>query len=120
MNWRAIGCLVTGVATFLAIGLLGLWLSLSRLDGCPAQLQWAERTYVPVGAPAAEASFAEPGVPVELGSTFIGLATRIVFGPPGSSPSQQAADRPETIALDCADGTFQTYRHTTDLPQGSP
>jgi len=120
MNWRAAGCLVVGVATFLAITLLGLSLSIGRLDGCPAQLQWAERVYLPVGSPGPDASFDESGAPVELGSTFIGLATRTVYGPPGSSPSELAADRPDVIAMDCADGTFQTYRYSRDLPASSP
>jgi hypothetical protein len=120
MNWRAAGCLVAGVATFLAITLLGLSLSIGRGDGCPAQLQWAERVYLPVGSPGPVASFAESGAPVKLGSTFIGLSTRAVYGPPGSSPSELAADRPSEIAMDCADGTFQGYRYSSDLPAASP
>jgi len=118
MNWRAAGCLVAGVGSFLALGLLGMWLAFARLDGCPVQLQWAERTYLPAGGPAASPSFAAPGEPVDLGSTFIGLTTRTVYGPPGSAPSTSSADRPDTIALDCADGTFQTYAFSGSL--GSP
>jgi len=120
MNWRAAGCLVAGVGSFLAIGLLGMWLAFGQLDGCPASLQWAERTYLPAGAPAASPSFTGEGEPVELGSTFIGLTTRSVFGPPGSAPSASAADRPTTIAVDCADGTYQTYTHAGDLATPAP
>ena len=120
MNWRAAGCGVIGVATFLAITLLGLSLAIGRGDGCPAQLQWAERVYLPVGSPGPDPSFAESGEPVELGSTFIGLSTRTVYGPPGSRRSQLAADRPSTIAMDCGDGTFQGYRYSSDLPAASP
>lgn len=120
MNWRVAGCLVAGVGSFVAIGLLGMWLAFGQLDGCPSQLQWAERSYLPAGAPAASPSFAEDGEPVELGSTFIGLITRSVFGPPGSAPSASAADRPDVIAVDCADGTFQTYVYSTSLPTPAP
>ena len=56
-----------------------------------------------------EPSFAE-GSPVEIGSTFIGLTTRKVWGPPGSAPSASAADRPDRIVLDCDNGTVQAYR----------
>jgi hypothetical protein len=120
MNLRAVGCLAAGVGSFLAIGLLGMWLAFGQLDGCPASFQWAERTYLAAGSPAASPSFAEPGDPVELGSTFIGLTTRAVYGPPGSAPSASAADRPETIAVDCADGTFQSYAYSASLPTPVP
>jgi hypothetical protein len=120
MNLRAVGCLVAGVGSFLAIGLLGMWLAFGQLDGCPASFQWSERTYLAAGSPAAIPSFAEPGDPVELGSTFIGLTTRAVYGPPGSAPSASAADRPETIAVDCADGTFQSYAYSASLPTPAP
>jgi hypothetical protein len=120
MNRRAVGCLIAGVGTFLAVGLFGMSLALNRLDGCPSQLQWAERTYRSAGSPAPSPDFAGGGQAVELGSTFLGLATRRVYGPPGSSPSTAAADRPDEIALDCADGTFQSYRYTSDLPVASP
>ena len=47
-----------------------------------------------------------------------------MYGPPGSSPSTEAADRPETIALDCADGTYQTYAWDgmthSPIPTSSP
>jgi hypothetical protein len=32
-----------------------------------------------------------------------------VYGPPGSSPSTEAEDRPSAISIACNDGTFQTY-----------
>jgi hypothetical protein len=113
VNWRAVGCGVVGVVTFVAIGLLGMSFAFSDLDGCPSTVQWAERSYLPLGSPAAEPTFDEPGQsgePVEIGSTFIGLTTRKVYGPPGSAPSTQAEDRPDRIVLECGDGTFQAYR----------
>ena len=109
MNWRAVGCLVIGVAVFVGIGLLGMSFAFRAQPGCPDRLQWADRTYLAQGTPAPSPAFASPGEAVPIGSTFFGLTTRQLYGPPGSSPSTQAEDRPEAIALDCADGTFQAY-----------
>jgi hypothetical protein len=109
VNWRAIGCGVAAAATFVAIGLLGMSLAFSRFDGCPPQLQWADRTYTPVGEALSSPTFDE-GEPVEIGSTFIGLTTRRVYGPPGSEPNPSAADRPTEIVLECGDGGFQPFR----------
>jgi uncharacterized membrane protein YedE/YeeE len=109
VNWRAAGCLIAGIGVFLAITLFGMSLAFSEARGCPPLLRWGDRSYEPAGPPTVEPSFEEPGDPVALGSTFIGLTTRAVFGPPGSRPSTTAADRPHQIALDCDDGSFQTY-----------
>jgi hypothetical protein len=49
----------------------------------------------------------------------MGPITRRVYGPPGSSPSTEAEDRPDRIALDCADGTFQAYRWDGSAPPTS-
>jgi hypothetical protein len=110
VNWRAIGCGGLAIAAFLAVGLLGLSFALRGQDGCQAIVGWADRKYLAEGTPAPSPAFPEPGVPAALGSTPMGLTTRRVFGPPGSSLSPEAADRPEMIAIDCADGSFQTYR----------
>jgi hypothetical protein len=109
MNWRAIGCLVIGAAVFVGIGLLGMSFAFRAQPGCPASLQWADRAYLAQGTPAPSPAFASPGEAVAIGSTFFGLTTRQMYGPPGSSPSTEAEDRPDTVALDCADGTYQTY-----------
>ena len=108
MNWRAAGCLVVGVGVFVAIGLFGLSLAFRGAEGCPAGLQWADRAYGALGTPAPSPDLGD-GDAVPIGSTFMGPITRGVYGPPGSSPSTDAADRPELIALDCGDGTFQAY-----------
>ena len=110
MNWRAVGCGVLAIGTFLAIGLFGMSLAFRSEPGCPDRVQWADRTYLADGTPAPTPVFGVPGPAVDIGSTFMGLTTRRVFGPPGSSPSTEADDRPEMVALDCADGSFQTYR----------
>ncbi len=115
MNWRAIGCGGLAIVVFLAIGLYGMSLAFSRLEGCPDRLQWGDRAYLPDGTPATGPSFAE-GSPVEIGSTFIGLTTRRVWGPPGSSPSADAADRPDRIFLDCDDGSAQAYAAESRAP----
>lgn len=115
MNRRAIGCGALAIVVFLAIGLYGMSLAFNRLEGCPSRLQWGDRGYLPDGSPAAEPSFAE-GPPVEIGSTFIGLTTRKVWGPPGSAPSRAAADRPDRIVLDCDDGSVQAYRVVVPSP----
>ena len=110
MNWRAIGCLGTIFGGFLAVGLLGMWLAFRGQDGCPTSLQWADRLYLADDAPAPSPAFEIQGAAVNIGSTFIGLTTRAVYGPPGSSPSKAAADRPRVVSMDCNDGTFQTYQ----------
>jgi len=109
VNWRAIGCGTLAIVVFLAVGLFGMSLAFNRLEGCPGRLQWGDRGYLPDGSPATEPSFPD-GSPVEIGSTFFGLTTRQVWGPPGSAPSQAARDRPDRIVLDCDDGTVQAYR----------
>jgi hypothetical protein len=115
VNWRAIGCGTLAIAVFLAIGLWGMSKAFDRLDGCPNRLQWGDRAYLPAALPRAEPSFAE-GSPVEIGSTFIGLTTRQVWGPPGSSPSESAADRPGRIYLDCDDGTVLLFAEQSAEP----
>lgn len=115
MNWRAIGCGTLAIVVFLAIGLWGMSKAFDRLDGCPNRLQWGDRVYLPAASPRAEPSFAE-GSPVEIGSTFIGLTTRQVWGPPGSKPSQSAADRPARIYLDCDDGTVLLFGAESAAP----
>lgn len=122
MNWRAAGCGVLGIAIFVGIGLLGMAVAFRSEDGCPSRLQWADRTYLADGTPAPSPAFAIPGRAADIGSTFMGLTTRLVLGPPGSSPSTAAADRPGSVALDCADGTFQTYAWdgVTRTPRPSP
>ena len=115
MNWRVIGCGSLAALVFVGIGLLGMSMAISRLDGCPVRLQWGDRSYLPDGAPEAAPRFPD-GSPVEIGSTFIGLTTRRVWGPPGSAPSQLAADRPTRIVLDCDNGTFQAYRYGASAP----
>ncbi|MEO8251788.1 MAG: hypothetical protein ABI978_06500 [Chloroflexota bacterium] len=116
MNWRAIGCGTLAIAVFLAIGLYGMSKAFDRLNGCPARLQWGDRAYLPAGSPVAAPSFAE-GSPVEIGSTFIGLTTRRVWGPPGSRTSPDAVDRPARIVLDCDDSSYQVYRVAPGSPQ---
>jgi hypothetical protein len=108
MNLRAAGCLVVGVAAFVALGVWGLSLALRDAQGCPPSLQWADRSYVALGTPAPSPDVG--GRAVDIGSTLMGPVSRRAFGPPGSSPSSDAADRPALIALECGDGTYQTYR----------
>jgi hypothetical protein len=121
VNLRAIGCLLVGVAAFVGVGLYGLSLAFQDAEGCPPTLQWDDRAYVAEGEPAPSPALG-PGDAVYIGSTFMGPLTRRVYGPPGSSPSTDAADRPALIALDCADGTFRAYRWdgATATPPGSP
>ena len=49
VNWRAIGCGALAIVVFLAIGLFGMSLAFSRLEGCPDRLQWGDRAYLPAG-----------------------------------------------------------------------
>jgi uncharacterized membrane protein YedE/YeeE len=109
MNWRAIGCLTAIFGGFLLVGLLGLAVAFRGQTGCPGSVAWADRVYRADGTAAPSPRFDQPGAAANIGSTFFGLTTRTVYGPPGSSPSTAAADRPSTISIDCGDGTFQTY-----------
>lgn len=124
MNWRAVGCLAAILGSFLAVGLLGMYVAFSGQSGCPAALRWADRLYQQSGTPAPSPAFSTRGDAVDIGATFLGLTTRTVFGPPGSVRSESAADRPETVAMDCENGTFQTYVWDgvtrTPLPSASP
>ena len=108
MNRRALGCGIAAAAVFVGIGLLGLWL-VTAPPGCPDRLQWEDRAYAAKGGPAPEPSLPE-GEPVRIGTTFIGMTTRDVYGPPGSEPLASQAVRPEVIVLACGDGTFRAYR----------
>lgn len=108
MNWRALGCGTLAIVVFLAVGLWGMSKAFDRLEGCPDRLQWGDRVYLPTGSHRPQPSFAE-GSPVGIGSTFIGLTTRKVWGPPGSAPSGSAADRPSRIYLDCDDGSVLLF-----------
>ena len=109
MNWRAIGCGTLAIVVFVGIGLYGLSKAFDGAEGCAGRLQWGDRAYLAIGSPASAPSFAD-GSPVEIGSTFIGLTTRKVWGPPGSAPSTASADRPTRIFLDCDNGRVQAYQ----------
>lgn len=110
MNFRAIGCMVIGSLVFIGIGLLGLSMATSRM-GCPDRLQWTDTAYLPVNGPTQSPTLtADAGAkPVEIGSTFIGLTTRKVYGPAPIDPADPNAERPSQIALECGDGTYQAY-----------
>lgn len=119
MNRRAIGCIGVGAVVFVLIGLAGLNLASSRL-GCPDRLQWRDLSYLPTGSPAPSPEAGGSGAAVKLGSTFIGLTTRDIYGPPGSGPASSAADRPGTIAMDCGDGSYLTYQRAGSVPTLTP
>jgi hypothetical protein len=119
MNWRAIGCLGLGMVAFVGIGLLGMWMAFRDQAGCPDMLQWADRTYLASGEPVASPALSQPGDPSRIGATFFGPTTRTVYGPPGSTPSERAEDRPEEIALDCGDGTFRAYTWSDTVTPGT-
>jgi hypothetical protein len=119
VNWRAIGCIGIGSVIFILVGLVGLNVASSRL-GCPDRLQWRDLSYTPSGTPAPSPQTGAAGQAVKLGSTFIGLTTRDIYGPPGSAPSASSGDRPPSIAMDCGDGTFLSYRQAGTVPTISP
>lgn len=115
MNRRAIGCGALAIVVFLAVGLWGMSKAFDRIQGCPDRLQWGDRVYLPAGSARPQPSFAA-GSPVEIGSTFIGLTTRKVWGPPGSEPSSSAGDRPGLIYLDCDDGSVLLFAGESPAP----
>ena len=118
MNGRAIGCLALGAIVFVLIGIAGINVASSRI-GCPDRLQWGDRFYAPTGTPAPSPETGGASTPVKLGSTFVGLTTRSIYGPPGSS-SSDSSGRPDLIAMDCGNGTFLTYRNAGQAPTATP
>jgi hypothetical protein len=118
MSWRAVGCAVLAAAVFVGLGLWALQLALGR-PGCPQTLLWGDRIYTSAAAPAASPE-AGDGEPVRLGTILVGALSREVYGPEGSSPSLDDTDRPDEVALDCGDGTFVTYRFTSQVPTAPP
>lgn len=118
MNGRAIGCIALGAIVFVLIGIAGINVASSRI-GCPNRLQWGDRFYAPIGTPAPSPNVGDGGAPVKLGSTFIGLTTRAIYGPtsPGSA---SPAPQPGVIAMDCGDGRFQTYGKAGAAPTATP
>lgn len=99
MNRRSIGCAVLAVVAFVGLGLLGLSMATTPA-GCPGALQWETGRYDREGTPA-PSPFAGSE---EIGSTFVGLTTRKAFAAPAGSA------RPLRVALECGEGTYQTYR----------
>lgn len=108
MNWRVAGCLVIGSLVFIAVGLLGLSLATSRV-GCFNELRTADGVYRASGAVASAPTLVGAGTPLEIGTTLVGLATRRVYGPPGTDVTDVNAPRPPEIAVECGDGTYQGY-----------
>jgi hypothetical protein len=121
VNGRSIGCITLGAVVFVLIGIAGINVASSRI-GCPNRLQWGDRFYGPTGTPAPSPQTGGGAAPVKLGTTFIGLTTRAIYGPPGSlsSASGDAATRPEIIAMECGDGRFQAYRKAAPAPTVTP
>ncbi|TME33984.1 MAG: hypothetical protein E6I62_03265 [Chloroflexi bacterium] len=118
MNARAIGCIGLGAVVFILIGILGINVASSRI-GCPDRLQWGDRLYAPTGTPAPSPDTGGSEPPAKLGTSFIGLTTREVYGPAGST-SSDAPGRTSIIAMDCGDGRFQSYRNAGPAPTATP
>jgi hypothetical protein len=116
---RAIALVIAGSLVFILIGVAGLSLAFSRI-GCPDRIQWRDLSYLPVGSPLPSPDTGDAGAPAKLGTTFIGLTTRDIYGPAGSSRSPEAAARPTVIAMDCGDGTFLKYRQAGPVPTATP
>lgn len=119
MNGRAIGCIALGAIVFVLIGIAGINVASSRI-GCPSRLQWDDRLYAPIGTPAPSPDIGGHGAAVKLGSTFIGLTTRGIYGPSPVPGAVSPAPRPDLIAMDCANGHFQTYRNAGPAPTATP
>jgi hypothetical protein len=107
VNWRLVGCGVLAAAVFVGLGIWALTLAMGRV-GCPTTLYWGDATYLATGEPTAMPDVGDEEA-VRLGFTFVGVLTREVYGPEGTSPSAEPSERPDRLALDCGDGTFQTY-----------
>ena len=120
MNGRAIGCIALGAVIFVLIGIAGINVASSRI-GCPDRLQWGDRFYAPTGTPAPSPETGGGGhSPAKLGSTFFGLTTRSIYGPPGSASASPGSAQPDLIAMECGDGRFQTYRKAAQAPTLTP
>jgi hypothetical protein len=118
VNGRAIGCIALGAVVFVLIGIAGINVASSHI-GCPNRLQWGDRFYAPIGTPAPSPQTGGTSAAVKLGSTFIGLTTRSIYGP--SSPgSASPAPQPDKIAMECGDGRFQAYGDAGAAPTATP
>jgi hypothetical protein len=118
VNWRVLGCGALAAAVFIGLGLWSLQLALGR-PGCPPTLLWGDRIYSASGEPE-ESPVVGSGDPDKLGTILVGPISRVVYGPSGSAPSPNTEDRPDTIALECGDGTFVTYEFTDVVPTARP
>lgn len=107
MNWRLVGCGVLAAAVFVGLGVWALTLAMGRV-GCPATLYWDDATYVAEGGPTETPEVGDEEA-ARLGFTFVGVLTREVYGPEGASATAEPDERPDRLALDCGDGTFQSY-----------
>ncbi len=114
MNWRLLGCALLAAGAFIGLGLLALNMAIGR-PGCPSTVVWDGRAYGAVGT-ATQDPVVGDGEPVLLGSTLVGALSREVYGPEGST----ATDQPDEIALACGDDTFQSYVFSETLPSIGP
>lgn len=95
--------------SFIGLGLLALSMTMAP-GGCLERLQWADAAYRADGSPAPQPAVGgETSGAVVIGQTLQGLTTRDVYAAAGEAPAPGSDERPERIALDCGDGTFQAY-----------
>jgi hypothetical protein len=105
---------VLAAVVFVGLGVWSLQMALGE-PGCPPVLLWGNRQYTATGQPTGDPVVGD-GEPVLLGSTLVGAVTREVYGPEGSTPPPDPDDLPDDIALACGDGTYVSYRYSTELP----
>jgi hypothetical protein len=111
VSWRAVGCGTLAAGVFVVVGLLAI-LRAEPPPGCPAELMFTdvggyERVGSPSDVPRIEGATASP---VAGFQTRAGLSTFTVWVDPADAPAASSDPLPGRIALECGDGTFQSYR----------
>ncbi len=103
---------------FVGVGLLALSLATSRI-GCFDELRTVDGSYLAVGGVTSSPELPGAAPPKAIGTTLVGLATRRVYGPPGTDVSDPRAPRPTEISVECGDGTYRGYRLGSVSPSAS-
>jgi hypothetical protein len=109
VSWRAIGCGALAAGVFVLVGVIAIWRA-GPPTGCPTDLAFEDGAYEPTGSAMASPSL--EGVDAELEAGFrttVGFSSWTVWVDPADAPAASADPLPDSIVLECGDGTFQAY-----------
>jgi hypothetical protein len=109
VSWRALGCGTLAAGVFVLVGLIAIWRA-GPPPGCPANLEYTDAAYEPIGSPASTPGLEGVDAPLQPGfRTTVGFATWTVWVAPDDVPASSAAPLPDRMVLECGDGTFRAY-----------